>query len=302
MEFAARLGAFLLVVLLGVWLRKSGRVTASAQQAVEWLCLHVTLPAAILSGFSPAAARGLVPVAGMAFMLAASPFFVGMALRRGAPAAQRACDGIALCGYNIGSFTLPLAQAFLGPQAITVLCLFDVGNAFVTCGGSYALAGRVLGEKGPALGIIWARLRRSAPFWANLFMLCLACGGLQLPGAVLELLAPMARANGFISMLLLGLLLGGGERQAGGCGHVGRLAAVRCGWALFGAAACLLLVPVPTEARQVMAMACFSPLSMLAPLYVGRCGGQPSVAGKAYLAYLPVSVLGLCLWLWRLTG
>lgn len=300
MEFAAKLGAFFAVILAGAWAGRRGLLKQEARQALSWICLHLTLPAAILSGFSPTQARSLLFVTPVALLLAACPFALGLALARAQSPVERACAGISMAGYNIGSFTLPLAQAFLGPQAVTVICLFDIGNAFISCGGSYALAGCLVQTRG-ALGGMWRRLRGSAPFWANLFMLALALGGLQLPAAVLALLAPAAQANGFISMFLLGLLLGG-ARQEGGGRPLWRFAAARAGWAAAAAGFCLAVLPGPPQVRQVMAMVCFSPISMLAPVYTELCGGPASRSSRLYFAYFPFSICMLCLCLWRLSG
>ena len=54
-----------------------------------------------------------------------------------------------LAGYNIGCFTLPFAQSFLGPFAVVATCMFDVGNSIMCTGGTYALTSGLVhtGEK-----------------------------------------------------------------------------------------------------------------------------------------------------------
>ena len=42
-------------------------------------------------------------------------------------------------GYNIGAFTLPFIQNFLGSFGVIAICMFDVGNSISCTGGSYAL-------------------------------------------------------------------------------------------------------------------------------------------------------------------
>ena len=53
---------------------------------------------------------------------------------------ERAFNVLNLPGYNIGNFTMPFAQSFLGPVGVVATSLFDTGNAFVCLGGAYSVA------------------------------------------------------------------------------------------------------------------------------------------------------------------
>ncbi|MFR4007990.1 MAG: hypothetical protein ACLT0Y_00750 [Christensenellales bacterium] len=44
-------------------------------------------------------------------------------------------------GYNIGAFTMPFVQNFLGTFSMVITCLFDMGNAVMCTGGTFALTG-----------------------------------------------------------------------------------------------------------------------------------------------------------------
>ena len=73
-----------------------------------------------------------------------------------------------LAGYNIGCFTLPFAQSFLGPFAVVATCMFDVGNSIMCTGGTYALTSGLVhtGEKYEPVNLrsIAAKLLGSVPF------------------------------------------------------------------------------------------------------------------------------------------
>ena len=43
---------------------------------------------------------------------------------------------------------MPFIQGFLGPQGVIATCMFDTGNALMTCGGSYALSCALIGSEG----------------------------------------------------------------------------------------------------------------------------------------------------------
>ena len=45
-----------------------------------------------------------------------------------------------VAGYNIGNFTMPFIQGFLGTTGLAAASLFDTGNSFICLGGAYSLA------------------------------------------------------------------------------------------------------------------------------------------------------------------
>lgn len=51
---------------------------------------------------------------------------------------------INVCGFTIGCFALPFVQNFFGPGKMIIACLFDIGNAFMVTGGSFAFTSSVL--------------------------------------------------------------------------------------------------------------------------------------------------------------
>ncbi len=65
-------------------------------------------------------------------------------------------------GYNIGAFTMPFVQSFLSPFCMVAACMFDVGNAIMCTGGSYALLSSTLLQEGKQRG-------RAASFFKKLF-------------------------------------------------------------------------------------------------------------------------------------
>lgn len=50
---------------------------------------------------------------------------------------QQAFGILNLSGYNIGNFTMPFVQSFLGPIGVITTSVYDVGNAFVCLGGAF---------------------------------------------------------------------------------------------------------------------------------------------------------------------
>lgn len=106
-----------------------------------------------------------------------------------------------LAGYNIGCFTLPFAQSFLGPFAVVATCMFDVGNSIMCTGGTYALTSGLVhtGEKYEPVNLrsIAAKLLGSVPFVVYMLMLICAVLQLHLPQPVYTLTGLIGGANTF---------------------------------------------------------------------------------------------------------
>lgn len=143
-----RAAASVFMILLGYALKRAGFFSKSDADTVAKLCLNITLPAAIITGFgsykqdfSLFAVIALGAVCN-AVVLGVSWFMSVRSTRR-----DKIFHMFALPGYQIGTFTLPYIGGALGPYGILVTCMFDMGNALFACGGTYALVSAM-----PSLG------------------------------------------------------------------------------------------------------------------------------------------------------
>ena len=65
---------------------------------------------------------------------------LGYLINLGKSKEEKAFGVLNLPGYNIGNFTIPFVQSFLGPVGVITTSLFDAGNAFVCLGGAVGVA------------------------------------------------------------------------------------------------------------------------------------------------------------------
>ena len=180
---------------------------------------------------------------------------------------KRAFEILNLSGYNIGNFTLPFVQSFLGPTAVVVTSLFDTGNAVICLGGAYSAASMAKGEgKGMPVMQITKTLLRSAPFDAYLIMTCLCLLGIRLPAQAISLAEIIADGNAFMAMLMIGVgfQLSGDRTQFR---TMARLLAARYVTAAVLSAAFYFLLPMPLEYRQTLAILVFAPIASSAPAF-----------------------------------
>ena len=109
-------------------------------------------------------------------------------------------------GYNIGNFTLPFVQSFLGSTGVIVTSLFDTGNAFCCLGGAFSVASAVKGQSsGVTVKSLFKSLTRSLAFDCYIIMLILSLAHIQLPDVIFSFSEIIGNANAFMAMLMIGV-------------------------------------------------------------------------------------------------
>lgn len=264
----SRAACFIGIIFLGYGLRRTGFFKKEDFHVLSKIVLKITLPAAIVYSFadkeidaSMLSLSLLGLIGGLIYMAA------GFAMNTRSAKGKRAFEILNLSGYNIGNFTLPFVQSFLGPTGVVVTSLFDTGNAVVCLGGAYSAASMAKGEgKGiPAMQIA-KTLLRSAPFDAYLIMTCLCLLDIRLPAQAISFAGIIADGNAFMAMLMIGVgfELSGDRTQFR---TMARLLAVRYATAAVLSAAFYFLLPMPLEYRQTLAILVFAPIASSAPAF-----------------------------------
>ena len=181
-EILGRAGCFIAIIVLGYVLRKINFFKEGDFTVLSKIVLKITLPAAIVSSFAgkeidiALLSLALISIgAGLVYMLV---MYV-INIKRGKDA--QAFEILNTAGYNIGNFTLPFVQSFLGPMGVITTSLFDVGNACICLGGAYSVASIVKGGgKFSPLKILKA-LSKSVAFDCYVLMVFLTIFNLNLP-------------------------------------------------------------------------------------------------------------------------
>lgn len=258
---------FAAVILLGYILRRTGFFGENDFHVLARIVLKITLPAAIVVSFSGKEIQlSMLLICLLGFGFGAVYMGLAFLMSRGKTPQKRAFDILNLSGYNIGNFTLPFAQSFLGPVGVITTSLFDTGNAVICLGGAFGVARMVQRGGKFSFAEIGKALLRSVPFLTYLFMITLALAHLTLPQPILDFAQIPANANAFLAMLMIGVgfHLSGSRDQIL---DIARILSVRYGVALAGALACFFLLPLALEYRQALALLVFSPIASAAPAF-----------------------------------
>lgn len=280
------------IIILGYVLRRRGFFKEEDFYVLSRIVLKITLPAAIISNFS-----GIVLKPSMLLLsllgLGGGVIFVSMAffLSFGKGGEERAFNIVNLSGYNIGNFTMPFAQGFLGPLGVVATSLFDSGNALVCLGGSYSIAAMAKGEKdGFHIMPVIKTLLHSVPFDAYLMMTVLSLCHITLPSPVTSVTGIIASANAFMAMLMLGVgfKMTGDRRQMG---RIIKILGVRYSISIVLALAFYFLLPFELEYRQALTILALSPIASSSPAYTGELDGDIGLSSAVNSLSIVISIV-----------
>ena len=291
-EILMKAGSFIAIIILGYVLRRRGFFKEEDFYVLSRIVLKITLPAAIVTNFTGIDMKpsmllmsllglgGGIILTGMAFLISA-----------GKNGEEKAFNIINLTGYNIGNFTMPFAQSFLGPLGVVATSLFDSGNALVCLGGTYSVAVMAKGEKGK-FGImpIIKTLLSSVPFDAYLLMTVLSLLHLSLPAPMVSFTGIIANGNAFMAMLMLGV----GFKMTLDKSRMGKIIQIlfiRYSVSIALAAAFYFLLPFELEYRQALAILALSPIASAAPAFTGDLDGDIGLASAVNSISIVISIV-----------
>jgi len=272
-EIVTRAGCFVAIIILGYVLRRLGVLKREeAFPVLSALVIKITLPAAIIVSF---AGKEIDPAMLMLVVLgfACGVVYIalGFVLNTRATPSKRAFEILNLPSYNIGNFTLPFAQSFLGSTGVIVTSLFDTGNAMITLGTALGVAKAVKEGSGFSVKRIVKALSKSVPFLTYIIMMALCLLNLRPPAIVLSIAETISGGNAFLAMLMIGVgfKLEANREQLG---QVIRVVGIRYVMAIILAAVFYFCLPFALEVRQTLVILVFSPPGSVVPAFTGELG------------------------------
>lgn len=288
--------SFAFVICIGIAFSKLGSLGDGAGRLISKVVFNLTLPCAIVSAFGSAEFHiELLGLTVLGLAVTALQFFLSfLAYRRTLRKKELTYQLSNVAGYNIGCFALAFVQEFFPPSAVIAACLFDAGNALMGTGGTLALIrSLVLGEEGQAKGRVFAKtLFSSVAFDAYVALILLGILGIKVPREVIQLISPMANANAFLSMFMIGLMFkpcfDGAGRQ-----ELTRLLAWRYVFAVLLSVSVFPLLPLGNEVRTVLTILVWAPIPSTGPVYTLWCGGNEGLASMANAISVLIGIVAI---------
>jgi len=277
------------MIALGYVLKRVGFFQPSDYRIVSNIVMNITLPAAVITSFgSLEMETNLVFVILFGLVCNLVLLAAGALISRRRSSSTKALYMINIPGYNIGTFTMPFIQSFLGPYGVAVTSLFDTGNAIMVTGGTFAVTSHALktGEGVSAKAIV-KTLFSSVPFLVYISMLILALARIRIPSGIVAITSPIGAANAFMAMLMIGLMIEI-RLDSAALKKAGVILFVRF---LFAGVLSLLFynfTPFTLAVRQVLAIVVFSPVSSLAPVFTERSKGDAALS--SFIASLSIVI------------
>ncbi len=270
-DVLVRAGCFIAIIVAGYILRKVNFFKEGDFAVLSKITLKITLPAAFISNFSgkqldfSMLAYTLMALgAGILYMI------LGYLMNIGKSKEEKAFGVLNLPGYNIGNFTIPFVQSFLGPVGVITTSLFDAGNAFVCLGGAFGVASSIKGSGKFSIKRVIKALSKSVAFLTCITMMILGLLGITLPAPIIQLADIVGGANAFVAMLMLGV----GFKISGDKSQIGKI--VKILGVRYGVALVLAIIfyhlPIELEARTALMVLAFSPIGSAVPAFTEELG------------------------------
>ena len=290
-DILMRAGCFVTAIIMGYVLKKIKALPDNTFPVLTKLVVMITAPCAIIHSFIGTtfdrSMLFLIPmglVFGFVFMFGA--YLVHIREDR----EWRAFSILNMSAFNIGSFTLPFAQGFLGPVGVITTSLFDIGNACISLGGAYGIAAVVKEGSGFSLKRILKLLIKSVPFVCYVIILTVTLLEIPIPRFVSDFTELAGRGNGFLAMFMIGV---GFELKADKnmIFKIIKLLVSRYTIAIALAAVCYFILPFELAVRQALVILCLSPIPSIAPAFTGELGGDIGLSSAINSFAIVISII-----------
>lgn len=285
---------FILIIALGYGLKRLGVLHMEDLPIFSRLVVKITLPAAIVYNFSKISMEvSMLSIVAVGLICSGLYMGVGYCLFLRGSREEKAFGLLNASGYNIGCFTMPFVQSFLGPAGVAATSLFDTGNAMICTGSSYAVAVSLSGKgkkSGPVQMI--RQLFSSIPFDCYIIMTILALFQIRLPSLVLQFAETVGSANSFLALVMigLGLEIRMTSKQASA---VLRIVGTRLLISLALAFLLYRFAPFGYEIRRTLAILMFAPVSSLGVPYTSMIEGDVNLASAVNSASIITGIVCL---------
>lgn len=295
-EILTRAASLICMVALAFTLKKIHILKKEDFRVVSALVVKITLPCAIIINFSrmdfDVSLFFLVPIGfcGTLFLIG-----IGYFMARKKSPNEKAFQMINHSGFNIGTFAIPYLHSFVGPSGVIAASMFDIGNALLCTGGTYALASSVQDPHNrPTIGSLLKKTFSSIPTLTYLLMTLLSLLHLRLPKGILTFTEIGADANAFLAMAMLGI----GMELTLNRRHfsaITRILSVRYLAAMAFSLAAWFLLPFDRTLRKTLVILLFSPLASFDPIFTEKCGGDVGLSSEINSISIIISIICMTL-------
>ncbi|MCI1915316.1 MAG: permease, partial [Bifidobacteriaceae bacterium] len=318
--------ALLAIIVGGYALKRFGAVKQNDYRVLQKIVFTFTLPGAIIYSFAQHRPQAsLLWISLFGFCCALLPLPLLFLASRHQKIRDRFFLMLNASGFNVGNFCFPVIQALMGAGAVLPAVMFDIGNSFMLSATTNALTSAMLGippdkplsqvvgedefgheklltvkptdkdarrlsRRAKASAIAKSYLS-SVSFDVYVVMIVLMCFGIAVPTAVGNFVQPVAVANSFCSMLMVGMLMDVPASHKD-VAQVGAVFGWRLAFSVVFCAVAWFVLPFDLETRKVLFIVGLAPTPVFATLFTDKVLGNARLAGFC-LAFTAVIALVL---------
>ena len=290
-DILTRAGCFAAIIVLGITLRRLGVFKETDFRVLSTIVIRITLPATIIYSFAGQSIDpSMLTIAAIGLGGGILYLLLGYLLNLRSGRDLQAFEMLNLPGYNIGNFTLPFVQSFLGPVGVITTSLFDTGNAVVCLGGAYGVASSIKAGGRFDLRRVGKALGTSVPFLCYIIVVSLNLLHIRLPSSVIECAGIIANANAFMAMLMIGV----GFRISANREQIGsmvRILSVRYAVSIVLALLCYFVLPFDLAVRQTLVILVFAPIGSAIPAFTAELGGDVGLSSAINSISIVISIV-----------
>ena len=300
----------LLIILAGYLFKRFGLFGQKDYRVLQTAEFNIVLPGAIVYSFATNPHDiSLLLISVFAFLFAFIPVvFIFLATRK-RNVTDRAFLMLNGAGFNLGCFSFPVVQSFWGAGAVVPAAMFDIGNCVMVAAGTNVMTqtllhiqpGKTLDEQyqghAPVLPYTKPkdrdarRLARHAllrnvakgffgsiPFDTYLVMIVLMLANVKIPAVVATFVEPLANANSFVAMLMVGMLM---DLPTGrdDVMKLLKIIGLRLPFGLLFAVCAWFVLPFGANVREAVVMCCLAPIAVFSTLFTDEVLGNAKLAG-----------------------
>lgn len=275
---------FVLIIIAGYSLKKLKVLKKEDANVLATIIMNITLPCALLTSANGIELNGLILVLiAIGIISNVVMMYIGYFASLKENNHLKAAFMINTSGYNIGNFALAFIQSFFPGLGVVYLCSFDIGNALMGLGITYAIASHVAsGESDFKMTDLLKKLFSSIPFDVYVLIFILAIFQLRIPDPIISIATTIGAGNSFLAMLMIGLLL---ELKISPTEtkNVVKVLSMRITGTILLSLITYFVLPIPLLAKKILILAFFAPLSTVSAVFskkIGYQGDMPAVANS----------------------
>lgn len=275
---------FVLIIIAGYSLKKLKVLKKEDANVLATIIMNITLPCALLISANGIELNGLILVLiAIGIISNVVMMYIGYFASLKENNHIKAAFMINTSGYNIGNFALAFIQSFFPGLGVVYLCSFDIGNALMGLGITYAIASHVAsGESDFKMTDLLKKLFSSIPFDVYVLIFILAIFQLRIPDPIISIATTIGAGNSFLAMLMIGLLL---ELKISPTEtkNVVKVLSMRITGTILLSLITYFVLPIPLLAKKILILAFFAPLSTVSAVFskkIGYQGDMPAVANS----------------------